>query len=137
MRSFQSLLCMAVSCLWFGCTHITDEMPVRLPANMPVGSTFIPISKGSGLWQACWIEKETLVRCRICNRVGSVMKDDEFIVYRGSAVKRKDELQIVPKGSPDLICLANGTILIPKTEWRETKEFLDKTNPSLASRCPL
>lgn len=122
-----AMLCVVL----ISCANEHEAGPPKRPDTMPVGAVFAPSTKGTGFWQACWMGNEGVVRCRISNIIGTVITDDEFIVYRGESVKSEAELKIVPLDTINMICLSNKTILMPKTESLETRKWLDYFNTSV------
>lgn len=105
----------------------------RRPEGMPDGAVRIPGIKGTDTWQYCWIAQDSTTRCRITNGLGEPFSDDVFVPYLGAEPKSHEDLRIVPKGGPESVVPENGTILIARTKFAETKKFLDWTR-GLASR---
>ena len=66
-------------------------------------------------------------RCRITNLVGATLSEGVFVPAIGASPKSRDDLRIVPEGGNTWIQLANGTILVPRTDFGDHKRFLERS----------
>jgi hypothetical protein len=110
------------SILWLeGC------MPSR-PSNVPADSVYI-VGADVGWWQRCSYDpKEDVDYCQIYNLGGRVLFDEVFLPYDGGKAAKEDELKIVSRSNltgPYYVCLENGRILIPKSDFENQKRFID------------
>jgi hypothetical protein len=102
------------------------------PEGVPVDAMFVNGVKGIGWWQQCSpaISGQVL-DCRIWNRGGLVLEDEEFLPYDGGASPTIDELKISSDttfAGPDRIYLSNGRVLLPRSRFDELKKFVDSLN---------
>jgi len=100
----------------------------RRPANVPADATLVDQAK-SGLWERCAYDpQQTVNRCEIYNWPGGVLYNEEFLPYDGGNPVQPGELKIPkysPLAGPDVICLKNGRILLPKSGFDRAKKQLD------------
>ena len=99
------------------------------PGNVPEDAVRISETKGTDIWQKCFYDEQGGgVRCEIFNTGGDLFHNEVFVPYVGDMPRSQQELQIVPRGGPDWVELANGTILIPRSQYDRIKNFLDWMN---------
>jgi hypothetical protein len=115
-----------VVCTIFALSLTECSEPAERPRPPGVSSTatLIPATKGTGVWQECWLENEG-VHCKITNRKGLVIYKERFAVYYGKAPKETSDLKISDRGGEQWILLDNGTILIPTSDEASLRRFLD------------
>jgi hypothetical protein len=113
----------------FGCGR--DSGLLR-PDGVPVKAVFVNGSKGVGWWQQCApATGGQFLHCRIWNREGLVLEDEEFLPYDGGTSPTIDELRIPSDttfAGPDRIYLSNGRVLLPRSRFDELKKFVDSLN---------
>jgi hypothetical protein len=106
-----------------GCKHARPE-------NVPVDSVYVNGANGEGWWQHCsYLATQDVDHCWIFNWRGGVIEDEEFIPYDGGTAAKESELTIDNDSrlaGPYIICLKNGRILIPKSNFENQKEFIDR-----------
>jgi len=108
------------------------------PPNVPQEAVYINAAKGRGFWQHCRVDEQRKVNwCRIYNVGGHIMHDEVFLRYSGDpSPVRGEQLRIAHEGGPrplgtwleggpDWVVLENGEILLPKSNYDETKRFID------------
>jgi hypothetical protein len=99
-------------CISCGC-----EKAVVRPDGVPFDAVFVNGVKGIGWWQQCaHTTSGQVLHCRIWNRGGLVLQDEEFLPYDGGASPTIDELKISPDTTfpgPDRIFLSNGRVPRP------------------------
>ena len=113
--------------LSLACDRNSEEL-IR-PKNVPQDAVFVRGIKGIGWWQHCATTNAGRpVYCRIWNKGGLVLEDEEFLPYDGGAPPTADELKIEPNPTfqgPDRIFLTNGRILLPRSRFDRLKLFVD------------
>ena len=82
-----------------------------------------------GWWERCSYEpKEDVNHCQIFNAGGRVLWDEVFLPYDGGKAAKDSELKIVSDSDiagPQYVCLTNGRILIPKSDFENQKRAID------------
>jgi len=118
-------LCVGVllSCLSLaGCKHARPE-------NVPVDSVYVDAPWAEGWWQHCsYLATQAIDHCQTFNWGGGTIKDEEFIPYDGGTAAKESELTIdngARLAGPYIVCLKNGRILIPKSDFENQKRFID------------
>jgi len=90
---------------------------------------YVNAANGDGWWQHCTYDGSRDVdHCQIYNWGGRVIWNEAFLPYDGGIAARDSELVIDNKNrlaGPQYVCLKNGRILIPKTDFDNQKRFLD------------
>ena len=98
------------------------------PDSVSVDAVLVTGGKG-GWWQECMTARVSQsVHCRIWNKVGLILEDEEFLPYDGGSTPVPVELAILPDPKfpgPDRVFLANGRILLPRSRFDELKIFVD------------
>ncbi|MCZ2076115.1 MAG: hypothetical protein LC130_14080 [Bryobacterales bacterium] len=101
-----------------GCGRI----PAR-PERVPVSAVFVPAAKG-GYWHDCRLDASGQCTCTIYLRDGRVVYDELFLPYEGSP-PTAPQLIISTEGTGDTVKLANGQLLLPKSEYEMRKRYWD------------
>lgn len=101
------------------------------PVGVSIDAVFVDGAK-AGWWQVCtWTVGTQVIHCRIWNKSGLALEDEEFLPYDGGASPAADELKISPDPvfpGPDRIFLSNGRVLLPRSRFGELKKFVDWLN---------
>ena len=125
MSRFRLLPCTGLIMRVMGCA-VNHES--SRPPNVSGNAVLVRGAK-VGWWQSCSIDNaERKVHCTIWNAGGHVLYEDVFVPYDEGPAPTASELQIPtdPKyPGPDRICLHNGRILIPQSEFSRLKRFFD------------
>jgi hypothetical protein len=122
--AFPSLLMVATIFL-HGCRSVEPQRP----SNVPKETVLVGAGKVGGWWQRCTVEPHSgATFCSIWNAGGLVLNEGIFVPYDQGPAVTADELQI-PRvarlpGS-DRVCLQNGRILVPRSQFDRMKRFLD------------
>jgi hypothetical protein len=111
-----------LSLVLIGCQH-------PRPQNVPIDSVYVNGANGDGWWQHCSYDATREVDyCQIYNWGGGIIWNEVSLPYDGGAAAKQSELLIDSKNrlaGPQYVCLKNGRILIPKSEFENQKRFLD------------
>lgn len=103
-----------------GCSTIPGR-----PQNVPASAVYVPGVKG-GYWQTCRIEQSSgECRCSIYLADGRNLYDEVFRPYEGAAPSEEEDLVITPEGNGRAVKLANGTLLLPTSEYENEKRYWD------------
>lgn len=102
-----------------------DALDRSRPRDVPKDA--VHVGGAIGWWQHCTYDPVRRVDdCLIWNRGGLVLEEGEFVAYDGRGPATIDQLQIAESnGSPQVIALRNGRLLIPKSREAELTRFLD------------
>ncbi len=126
-----------VEALLFLTLYVTGCRHAR-PQNVPIDSVYVNAAYGDGWWQHCSYDgTQDVDRCQIYNWGGGVIWDEVFLPYDGGAAARVPELLIDNKNrlaGPQYVCLTNGRILIPKSDFENQREYLDRRTGKLETR---
>ena len=110
----------------FACARKED---VTRPDGVAADAVVVTGGQLGGWWQQCTASTAgQAVRCRIWNRGGLVLHDEEFLPYDGGTAPTADELKIEPNPKfrgGDRIFLVNGRILLPRSRFDGLKKFID------------
>jgi hypothetical protein len=105
-----------------------SEVTIR-PKNVPQDAIFVTGIKSIGWWQHCTVANAGQpVYCRIWNKSGLILENEEFQPYDRGAPPTADELKIEPNPTfqgPDRIFLINRRILLPRSRFDRLKAFFD------------
>jgi hypothetical protein len=127
MTIFRYLGVTTVFLLCFACGRKDD---VARPIEVPLEAIYVTGGKVGGWWQYCLPSKnERGPHCRIWNRVGLLLWDEEFLPYDGGSLPGPDDIKIPVDGwlsGPDRICLYNRRVLFPRSKFTELKRWLDR-----------
>jgi hypothetical protein len=107
-----------------------SRTPTR-PPNIPIDSTYVPISK-TYKWVHCWLdEREQVNLCSIYQSDGTLLYTDTYIPYRGSAPVPSGRLKISERSLSNnwTVVLKDGTYLMRKKFLEQTKHELDQSPP--------
>ena len=108
------------------CNHY--EEPIR-PKDVPADAAYVAGTKVGGWWQQCTIrEPHQAPHCRIWNRGGLLLFDEEFLPYDLGPLPIATELQIPTYSwfpGPDRVVLSNKRILFPRSRFDELRRWLD------------
>ena len=116
---------MLLAALQSGCGTVR---PAR-PDNVPEDAVRILEPKSTDIWQKCFYEVQSgTARCEIFDVSGQLFHNETFVPYTGAMPRSQRDLQIVPEGGPDWVHLANGTVLIPRSQYDHIKNYLDWIN---------
>jgi hypothetical protein len=100
------------------------------PQNVPIDSVYVNGIKGDGWWQHCSYDGPRDVDyCQIYNWGGGIIWDEVFLPYDGGAAAKRSELIIDNQNrlaGPQYVCLKNGRILIPNSDFENQRRFLDR-----------
>jgi hypothetical protein len=119
LSPFALLVAMAVCCL--GCSEHKRPSGVALAAVRVEGAK-------TGYWQVCNTEVGQ-VRCTIWNDGGTVLKSEPFLPLDEGPALQRAELQIRASEiciGPYEVCLSNGRILLPESQFEELKVFMKR-----------
>jgi len=98
------------------------------PSSAPRDSVYIEGGE-AGWWQHCSYDPiQDVDHCQIFNLGGAVLYDEVFLPYDGGKTAKATELEINGRSSlsgPNIVCLKNGRILIPKSHFERLKLFVD------------
>lgn len=108
-----------LSCAFNSCS----KENLRPPDNVPASATFVQSVKG-GYWHTCAIKEDGDCHCTIYHLDGRVAISGVFVPYEGSS-PTKDSLVVSGLGTSDTVRLANGQLLIPKSDYEAAKRFWD------------
>jgi hypothetical protein len=102
-----------------------DALERSRPRDVPKDA--VHVGGAIGWWQHCTYDPARRVDdCLIWNRGGLVLEEGEFVAYDQGGPATIDQLQIADSnGSPQIIALRNGRLLIPKGRQAELTRFLD------------
>jgi len=99
------------------------------PKNVPKGAVPVPAQYGNAWWQRCSYDPTNdSDHCQIFNPGGAILEDQTFLPYDGGNAAKDSELKIDGDNrlaGPYIICLKNGRILIPKSDFENQKRFID------------
>jgi len=102
--------------------------PAR-PNNIPQDSVLVT-GADEHWWERCsYDQKENLDHCQIFNAGGDVIWNEAFLPYDGGKAANETDLMIDSNArlkSWQFVCLKNGRILLPKSQFEKFKEFLDR-----------
>ena len=105
-----------------GCKH-------GRPENVPVDSVYVDGPWAEGWWQHCsYLATQDVDHCQIFNWRGGTIWDEEFSPYDGGAAAKESELTVDNHSrlaGPQYVCLKNGRILLPKSDFENQKHFID------------
>ena len=116
----RCFLVAVVCCL--GCSQPKRPIEVATSAVRVEGAK-------TGYWQICSIDEHGQVHCTIWNDAGTIQKDETFLPLDEGPRPQKAELQIRPGEictGPYQVCLTNGRILLPQSQFQQLKEFLKR-----------
>jgi hypothetical protein len=101
--------------------------PAR-PSSVPRDSIYVVGGK-VGWWQHCSFDpKQDVDHCQIFNLGGESLYDEVFLPYDGGKAAEEAELSIVGNSDlagPQYVCLRNGRILIPRSQFEQQRRFVD------------
>jgi hypothetical protein len=120
-----SLLCL-IALVTGGCGRAPEA---KRPRNVPTGATLAPGSKVGGWWHYCeFAETDHQSHCTIWNAGGLILYEGVFLPYDREPLEARD-LKVVynPRwGDPaQFICLENGRVLIPASDFGRLSTFAD------------
>jgi hypothetical protein len=99
------------------------------PKNVPKDAVPVPAGYGDAWWQLCsYDQTNDTDHCQIFNPGGATLEDETFLPYDGGNAAKASELKIDGGNrlaGPYIICLKNGRILIPKSDFENQKRFID------------
>ena len=119
-------LALCALCLLAGCGKAHEP---RRPENVPEGATLAPGGKVGGWWHYCkFSESDQQAHCTIWNAGGLILYEGVFRSHDGEPLESRD-LKVVynPRwGDPaQFICLQNGRLLIPSSDFERLSKFAD------------
>ena len=98
------------------------------PANAPRDSVYVEGGE-AGWWQHCSYDpSQDIDHCQVFNLGGAVLYDEVFLPYDGGTAAKASELNIDGSSNlsgPNIVCLKNSRILIPKSNFERLKLFID------------
>lgn len=108
--------------LWLlGCSS-----PTR-PQVVPEGAIRIEGAK-TGYWQICQPDASARVHCVVWNDAGTVLKNETYLPLDEGPAPSQNDLRIrggeLCRGGPYQVCLANGRILLPESQFDQLRMFL-------------
>jgi hypothetical protein len=99
------------------------------PEGVSLEATYVAGGKVGGWWQMCTPgDFGQGPHCRIWNRMGKKLWDEEFVPYDEGPFPTPEEIKIPKDGwlaGADRVCLANRRVLFPKSQFKELKGWLD------------
>jgi hypothetical protein len=128
--------------------------PPRRPAGLSTNALYMErgivpfkLSSTPGDWLDCWFDKhERLDRCRLTDERGNLEFEDVFLPYEGQSPLPQEDLVLdrratghVWTGSYEkglrypLIHLANGQILLPRSDYEKAKQTVDWSKGKVGS----
>lgn len=124
-RLCQSVLSWIISASL--CTSLNGCKPAR-PSDVPDDATWISGGK-TDWWAKCSYDRnQGLDKCQTFNAGGRIIEDETYLPYDGGKPAPPSELVIDPSArlaGPYIICLKNGRILLPKSDFVSQKKFVD------------
>jgi hypothetical protein len=112
----------AALCLW-GCSQ-----PARPPLVVE-GAIRVEGAK-TGYWQICRLDANSQVHCTVWNDAGKVLKDETYLPLDEGPPPTGSDLRIrggdVCRGGPYQVCLTNGRIMLPASQFDQLKTWLEK-----------
>jgi len=93
------------------------------PEAVPASAVFVPAAKG-GYWHACRLDASGQCKCTIYLTDGRIVYHDFFLPYEGSP-PTETQLVVSSDGTGDTVKLANGQLLLPKSEYEMRKRYWD------------
>ena len=98
------------------------------PRNVPKDA--VHVGGTVGWWELCsYDSNEDMNYCQIFNRGGDVIWNEVFLPYDGGKAAKGAELQVDGESriaGPQYVCLKNGRILLPKSQFENFKTFIDR-----------
>ena len=110
------------------CSACARKSSVVQPEDVSPDATYVAGGKVGGWWQQCLPSTGKGPHCRIWNRVGLLLWDEEFLPYDQGPLPGSDEIKIPVNGwlsGPDRVCLDNRRVLFPRSKFNELKSWLD------------
>jgi hypothetical protein len=113
---------LAVILCFIGCSE--PKRPVEATAD----ATRVEGAK-TGYWQICSSQR-TRVHCTVWNDSGTVLKDETYLPFDKGPTPQEADLKIRPgqicsgRSGPYEVCLINGRILLPESQFDQIKNFL-------------
>lgn len=107
---------------FFGCSE------PRRPSAVPPEATRVEGAK-TGYWQICRVGQQDQIRCTVWNEAGTVLKDEVYRPLDGGPGLQEGELNIRTGeicSGPYQVCLTNGRILLPESQFDQLKELMKK-----------
>lgn len=134
IRRATATMAMAAIFICAGCWRI----PAR-PEQVPPSAVYVPSVKG-GYWHACRLDADGQCTCTIHRDNGRTMYDEVFLPYEGRPPTAA-RLVISAEGTGDTVKLADGQLLLPKSEFARVKQYWDfrrgkAASPSLPQEAP-
>jgi hypothetical protein len=108
-----------ILCL-YGCSQ-----PKR-PLAVAIGAVRVEGAK-TGYWQICNLGQNAEVHCTVWNDAGSVLKDETYLPLDEGPAPHEGDLQIRKANicsGPYQVCLANGRILLPESQFEQLKVLM-------------
>src|SRR5579862_3851107 len=125
-RSCLLLIAIAVSAS--SCMLICGCQPER-PVGVPADSSYMVGGKETWWWERCFYDSTHNVdRCQSFNKNGLVLEDEVYLPFDGGKPALPSELVIDPGAKltgPYVICLKNGRILLPQSDFANQMRFVD------------
>lgn len=98
------------------------------PNNIPRDSVYVEGGE-AGWWQHCSYDpNQDADYCQIFNLSGEIIEDEIFLPDDGGRAAKASELDINGNAlfsGPYIVCLRNGRILIPKSDFDNQKRGID------------
>jgi hypothetical protein len=99
------------------------------PSNVPSDAVRVPQIYGEAWWQRCsYSQKDDADRCQVFNNGGGTIINGVFLPYDGGEAAKQPELEIdgnARLAGPYIVCLKNGRILIPQSDFQNQRRFID------------
>ena len=84
----------------------------------------------TGYWQLCRLDANRRVHCTVWNDAGKVLKDETYLPLDEGPAPTENDLRIrggeVCSGGPYQVCLTNGRVMLPESQFDQLKTFLKK-----------
>jgi hypothetical protein len=114
------------------CLLVRREAPPKRPANIPGAAILTPGGKVGGWWHYCEFDKnDDHTHCTIWNKVGLVLYEGVFLPLDRKPLGA-DELKVEYNerwgDNAQFICLGNGRILVPASDFDRLSQVADSLN---------
>jgi hypothetical protein len=128
-------IALGVASFFFGLA-LEGCSPAR-PRNVPLDAVHVR-GGDSDWWERCsYNQADDIDHCQTFNAGGVTLEDEPYLPYDGDKAANESDLKIDANArlrGPYIICLQNGRILIPTSDFENQKRFLDFATGKSKSR---